>query len=466
MLASDFPAWYSAGIYGGIGCALLSALAIATWSLWGSRGQRGQVIGALLVCVIASALDIGPLLWIQNRLGVYGPTLSLGEVGAALTAAALIGWAAPLAAMCWYLLLASPMPSAPVRAARPGAITPAALDDPDRMRAVYAGSQPWGLLAPAERAAIAPHTPDAAASDVSGPAHARAIALTQRLTLIGREMDNDIVLDDDRISRLHAELRWERGHIELADYGSLNGTLVNEQAVRGRVPVRDGDIIALGKRRFRLTLLPAEASALSHADDDDDASAQAIERMETRKTASASGAFSRERLLLRLTALQGAAALPGASWTLSAPVTTIGRDPSCAIPLSDTSISRLHAQVTWQPAGFFIADLQSSNGVFLNGQRLSGPAQLFSGDIVALGDVLFRCDMTDETPPALADSPAHALPAAPTIAMTPTSAPSFHMRIAPEWSARPGSHPRLAPPRFAPSDHGAIPPKRDDLSAS
>ena len=78
MVATDFPAWYSAGVFGGIGCALLSAMTIAAWSLWRRRGVSGQVIGALLVCVVASALDIGPLLWIENRLNVYGPTLSLG----------------------------------------------------------------------------------------------------------------------------------------------------------------------------------------------------------------------------------------------------------------------------------------------------------------------------------------------------------------------------------------------------
>jgi hypothetical protein len=124
MGATDFPAWYSASIFGGIGCALLSAMAIGAWTLWRRRGVTGQVIGALLVCAIASALDIGPLLWIEYRLNVYGPTLSAGEVGAALAAAALVGWVAPLAAICWYLLLAAPAvaaPAASVRAARQGA---------------------------------------------------------------------------------------------------------------------------------------------------------------------------------------------------------------------------------------------------------------------------------------------------------------------------------------------------------
>ena len=108
MATIDFPAWYSAGVFGGIACALLSAIAIATWALWRRRGVTGEVIAALLVCVVASALDIGPLLWFIYRLNVFGPTLGAGEVGAALALEALVGWVAPLAAICWYSLLATP----------------------------------------------------------------------------------------------------------------------------------------------------------------------------------------------------------------------------------------------------------------------------------------------------------------------------------------------------------------------
>ncbi|HET9111095.1 MAG TPA: FHA domain-containing protein, partial [Ktedonobacterales bacterium] len=254
MVATDFPAWYSAGVFGGIGCALLSAMTIAAWSFWRCRGVSGQVIGALLVCVVASALDIGPLLWIENRLNVYGPTLSLGEVGAALTAAALIGWTTPLATMGWYVLLATPTAPAPVRGVRPGAVSPASLDDPGRAQAVYGDGQPWGLLI-----ADTPAPPSVSDESTPDPATARPIALTKRLTLIGRELDNDIVLDDDRVSRRHAELRWDHGRVELADYGSLNGTLVNQQAARGRLLLRDGDILDLGDRRYRLALQAGEA---------------------------------------------------------------------------------------------------------------------------------------------------------------------------------------------------------------
>lgn len=456
MASTDFPAWYSAGVFGGIGCALLSAVTIAVWALWRRRGVNGQAIAALLVSVVASALDIGPLLWIEYRLNVYGPTLSVREVGAALAAAALVGWVAPLATLCWYLLLASSATPAPARGVRGGAVSPAALDDPDRVQAAYADGQPWGLLAPVETLA-----------ESASPTSSRPIALTQRLTLIGREVDNDLVLDDERISRRHAELRWERGRIELADYGSLNGTRVNEQAARGRLLLREGDIIELGKRRYRLILQPGAAKEGAPSGASDAAGENAMDPLETRKTARASDASMVGRPALRLVLVQGTTSAPGATWLLSAAVTTIGRDSSCDVSLADTSISRTHAQITRQPAGYFISDLQSSNGVYLNGQRLVSPAQVFAGDVVMLGDCLLRCEeVTAEAssappaPVATDNGPDAGAPAAHTVALTPTGAPEFHMRMAPLWSARRVSHPRLAPPRLRPT-----PPQRDNPPA-
>ena len=457
MGASDFPAWYSAGIFGGIGCALLCALTIACWALWRRRTVTGGVIGALLVCLVASALDIGPLLWIEDRLNVYGPTLSVGEVGVALAAVALIGWAAPLAAMCWYLLTLSPLSVASAgvaRSVRPGGVVPAPLSDPARALAVYRERKPWGLLTPEASVDGAAFTPDSSS--------ARPIVLTQRLTLIGRELDNDIVLDDERISRRHAELRWERGRVELADYGSMNGTLVNQQAARGRVPLRDGDVIALGKWRYRLALQagqPQGAAAASTADD-----GEPTAHMATRKTPSAASSVALGAPPLRLALAQGHATTGATVWPLDAPVTTIGRDPTCAIALADTSISRIHAQVTRQPAGYFITDLQSSNGVFVNSERLAGPTQIVAGDLVALGDCLLRCEPGAES--SAENSARNGRSSRPTAspppgAMSPSGAPSFHMRIAPKWSGRRDSRPRLAPPpRLAPA------PRRDDTASS
>jgi len=71
----------------------------------------------------------------------------------------------------------------------------------------------------------------------------------------------------------------------------------------------------------------------------------------------------------------------------------IGRDAEHQIVLPDPSVSRTHAQIVRQPAGYFISDLDSSNGTLLNGERLSAPMPLAPGDILCVGIVELRCEV-------------------------------------------------------------------------
>ena len=63
---------------------------------------------------------------------------------------------------------------------------------------------------------------------------------------IGREEDNDIRLNDDRVSRFHAKIQEDAGRIILTDLDSTNGTRVNGHPVRMRV-LQLGDQILFGR---------------------------------------------------------------------------------------------------------------------------------------------------------------------------------------------------------------------------
>jgi pSer/pThr/pTyr-binding forkhead associated (FHA) protein len=67
---------------------------------------------------------------------------------------------------------------------------------------------------------------------------------------IGRELSNDISLDDITVSRSHAIINREQ-NFTIKDLGSLNGTYINAVAVREQ-ELNDGDEIQIGK--FHLTL--------------------------------------------------------------------------------------------------------------------------------------------------------------------------------------------------------------------
>jgi DNA-binding NtrC family response regulator len=64
---------------------------------------------------------------------------------------------------------------------------------------------------------------------------------------------------------------------------------------------------------------------------------------------------------------------------------TIGRSPSCEIPLEDDQVSRRHALLTLQEGQVRIRDLRSRNGTLVNGERISGEVTLQPGDRVRVG---------------------------------------------------------------------------------
>jgi hypothetical protein len=62
---------------------------------------------------------------------------------------------------------------------------------------------------------------------------------------LGRQLDNDIVVEHPTVSRRHAQLQWRHGHYVLYDLGSRAGTLVNGQHVAECV-LQAGDVLTLG----------------------------------------------------------------------------------------------------------------------------------------------------------------------------------------------------------------------------
>jgi hypothetical protein len=72
----------------------------------------------------------------------------------------------------------------------------------------------------------------------------RHALLTKPVVTLGRALDNDIVLDDPRVSRHHAQLRLRQGRYILYDTGSSGGTTVNEQPV-SEMALTAGDVISL-----------------------------------------------------------------------------------------------------------------------------------------------------------------------------------------------------------------------------
>ncbi len=77
------------------------------------------------------------------------------------------------------------------------------------------------------------------------------VQLTLDPVTIGRHPDCDVVLNDQAVSRQHAEVRLEDGRFQLVDLGSLNGTKVNGAGVKAPRDLEDGDTITIGAHSIR-----------------------------------------------------------------------------------------------------------------------------------------------------------------------------------------------------------------------
>ncbi len=77
---------------------------------------------------------------------------------------------------------------------------------------------------------------------------------------------------------------------------------------------------------------------------------------------------------------------PGAAFPLEGDQMTIGRDPVNEITINDAEVSRRHARLTFQGGKYVLEDLGSTNGTFVNGQRLAGPRVLKPGEVVSFGE--------------------------------------------------------------------------------
>jgi hypothetical protein len=74
--------------------------------------------------------------------------------------------------------------------------------------------------------------------------------------VIGRSKANDIALDDDWVSAQHLRLRRYNGSWLAEDLGSTNGTRVNGHPLTGAAPVHAGDVLDLGRVKFKVIERP------------------------------------------------------------------------------------------------------------------------------------------------------------------------------------------------------------------
>jgi pSer/pThr/pTyr-binding forkhead associated (FHA) protein len=163
---------------------------------------------------------------------------------------------------------------------------------------------------------------------------------------IGREPDNDLVINLPIVSGRHARVTWEGvpGQAVLEDLGSSNGTAIGQVDRKiTRATITASDLVYFGNHP-----VPG-AELLGWVD-------------------------------------------PSLAPTLllHGPEMVIGRDPGCHRVIDRPTISGRHARLKRTGERIILEDLGSSNGTFVNGQRVEGSTEVRFGDLIGLGVDSFR----------------------------------------------------------------------------
>jgi len=99
----------------------------------------------------------------------------------------------------------------------------------------------------------------------------------------------------------------------------------------------------------------------------------------------------------KLVLLQGGEAVP---YELDQDEMVVGRHPDCQVKLDSNMISRRHAQVIHEDKKYYIEDLGSGNGTFVNGQKIEGRTLIKHHDRIKLGPLLLRFESAETTTPS------------------------------------------------------------------
>ncbi len=78
------------------------------------------------------------------------------------------------------------------------------------------------------------------------------------------------------------------------------------------------------------------------------------------------------------------------TYVIDAHMHLMGRSHECNFIVNDSLVSKKHCNITFEDGKFYVEDLDSSNGTFVNGKRIKKKTALFYGDKLSVGDTILR----------------------------------------------------------------------------
>jgi predicted component of type VI protein secretion system len=225
-------------------------------------------------------------------------------------------------------------------------------------------------------------TPAAPAGVGEGEDHVKLSFDGTRITL-GRSASCDVRLPDASVSGRHASVRAGSSGYVIVDEGSTNGTRLNGEKLSAQAPrtLKTGDVLLLGRIEI---VVKVGAARTSSAADTRELALALVQRMLGEASTGSSPSVS---------VVEGPDA--GATLVLDGPgARTIGRDPRCALKLTDRSIPPIALEVLTEGAHVRVVARDPRAGAAMGERALDRPEPLpwNDGVIVSLGATRLRLD--------------------------------------------------------------------------
>jgi pSer/pThr/pTyr-binding forkhead associated (FHA) protein len=285
----------------------------------------------------------------------------------------------------------------------------------------------------------------------------REYAVTGASLVFGREAGCDVVVTGKDVSRRHAEIMATPKGYLLVD-SSTNGTFVNEERLQGQRILMRADVIRVGEETFRFYADPAPqpagappppppppAGAPERLQD----TAFGIPSVKRGESSIPTGRPSEAGPMASFLVRNGA--LKGQRLIVRTPVANIGRAEYNDLVVPEESVSTAHAKLQRREGVWVLSDLGSTNGTFVDGERVKDDTPIAPSAVVRLGDVSMVFEPTDDALGVASGSGTKVIQAM----QPPPAAPA----PPPPAPAAPAPPKRATPPRPAPPSRSAAPAK-------
>jgi pSer/pThr/pTyr-binding forkhead associated (FHA) protein len=231
--------------------------------------------------------------------------------------------------------------------------------------------------------------------------------------VIGRDAGCDVVVPRNEVSRRHAEVAPAEAGYVVRDTSS-NGVFVNGERIQGSHRLARADVIRVGGEEFRfyadaLTPTPPSAS---------DATAEGLAlRTDTPAPSLADTLFNQRpvddpRVVLATLEVLNEGPSKGIRYAIRTPLAHVGRGATNDVRLTDESVSETHAKLQRRDDGWYAVDMNSTNGTWVAGSRVTGERRLDDAPDVRFGGVKLRFVPAGMNPDEVATNAARSAAAA------------------------------------------------------